>query len=88
MDNVVFNITQHRDSDIGGTYNIPQLSQQSSIENSHSQLETREQAMLKLYGNFFSHPPSALSGLWCTQAASVFLDGVPFHLREAIKFSG
>ena len=23
-----------------------------------------------------------------TQAASVFLDGVPLHLREAIKFSG
>ena len=27
---------QHRDSDIGGTYHIPQLSQQALIENSHS----------------------------------------------------
>ena len=27
-------------------------------------------------------------GLIHTQAASVFLDGVPLHLREVIKFSG
>ena len=34
-------------------------SQHAEIENSHSQRGKSEQALLKLYSNFFSHPPEA-----------------------------
>ena len=34
-------------------------SQHAEIENSHTQRGKSEQALLKLYSNFFSHPPEA-----------------------------